>query len=327
VPTAGRRRPIVVLATTAFVVVVAACSSGGGAQRVSTDAPPTTSVAPSTTTVGRHPPSSRVTVTANAPTHKLAAGAPPAVDGAGGGQTAVTVDVAPTVATTPPTAVPTTPHTTPPTNPPPPPTTAPGPKPYDPTKPIDLSGTPGVTPAEQARAEQLIRDTLRDTKKYESPQSAYADGYRSIGDASTGDEHYVKWAYANDGHILDSKRPESLVYERKNGKQFLAAAMYSLPPGSSFADVPDVGGPLTQWHVHNDLCLADNPADPLQKVVSSITGVNGKCPAGSSKLGAAPMLHVWVIANKCGPFAALEGIGAGQIPPGQTRLCDTAHGG
>ena len=235
----------------------------------------------------------------------------------------MTVDVAPTVETTPPTAAPTTPHT----NPPPPPTTVPGPKPYDPAKPIDLSGTPGVTPAEQARAEQLIRDTLRDTKKYESPQGAYADGYRSIGDASTGDEHYVKWAYANDGHILDSKRPESLVYERKNGKQFLAAAMYSLPPGSSFADVPDVGGPLTQWHVHNDLCLADNPADPLQKVVSSITGVNGKCPAGSSKLGSAPMLHVWVIANKCGPFAALEGIGAGQIPPGETRLCDTAHGG
>jgi hypothetical protein len=117
------------------------------------------------------------------------------------------------------------------------------------------------------------------------------------------------------------------VYESKNGRQFLAAAMYSLPPGSTFADVPDVGGPLTQWHVHNDLCLAGSPSDPLQKVVSSITGVNGKCPPGSSKLGSAPMLHVWVVPNPCGPFAALEGIGAGQIPPGETRLCDTAHGG
>ena len=26
------------------------------------------------------------------------------------------------------------------------------------------------------------------------------------------------------------------------------------------------------------------------------------------------------------PFAALEGVGAGQVPEGQTRLCDTAHG-
>jgi hypothetical protein len=222
------------------------------------------------------------------------------------------------------------PPTSPPaTNPPattPPPTT-PRPEPFDPAKPIDLSGTPGVTAAQQARAEQLIRDTLRDTKKYADPKAAYADGYRSIGDASTGDEHYVKWAYSNDGRILDAKRPESLVYERKNGKQFLAAAMYSLPPGSTFADVPDVGGALTQWHVHNDLCLRDDPGDPLAKVVSSITGVNGNCPPGSSKLGSAPMLHVWVVPNPCGPFAALEGIGAGQVPPGETRLCDTAHGG
>jgi hypothetical protein len=329
VRTRGTRRRIVIVATAALVVVAAACSSGGnGEQRVSTDAHASTSIAaPSPTTARRHRPATHATSATIAPRRGSAAVAPTtvAVAGRAGGATTVTVGVAPPVVTTPLTPAPTTPKTSPPL--PPPPTTPPGPKPYDPTKPIDLSGTPGVTPAEQARAEQLIRDTLRDTKKYESPQAAYADGYRSIGDAATGDEHYVKWAYANDGHILDSKRPESLVYERKNGKQFLAAAMYSLPPGSGFADVPDVGGPLTQWHVHNDLCLADSPADPLQKVVSSITGVNGKCPPGSSKLGSAPMLHVWVIANKCGPFAALEGIGAGQIPPGQTRLCDTAHGG
>ena len=38
------------------------------------------------------------------------------------------------------------------------------------------------------------------------------------------------------------------------------------------------------------------------------------------------MLHVWIVANPCGPFAALEGIEAGDPPPGQTRLCDTGHG-
>ena len=319
-PTSRTSCTIAACATAAISLFASACSSGGGAERVSTDSHSTTSVAESTTTAGNHQTGS-VTVTTDkaggrAAGRQTTATTPSEV-------TVVTSGAVQTIDTTPATAAPTTPRT----NPPAPPTTVPGPKPYDPTKPIDLSGTPGVTPAEQARAEQLIRDTLRDTKKYSRPQAAYADGYRSIGDASTGDEHYVKWAYANDGHILDSKRPESLVYERKNGTQFLAAAMYSLPPGSGFADVPDVGGPLTQWHVHNDLCLRDSPADPLQKVVSSITGVNGKCPAGSSKLGAAPMLHVWVVANRCGPFAALEGIGAGQIPDGETRLCDTAHGG
>ena len=201
-----------------------------------------------------------------------------------------------------------------------------GPRPYDPTKPIDLGGEPGVTPAEQHRAEQLVRDTLRDIPKYANTAAAYAAGYRSIEDQATGAEHYVNWAYAADADILDSKHPESLVYEVIGGKKTLVAAMYSLPLGSTFADVPDVGGPLTQWHVHDDLCLTQNPSDPLQRVVSSIVGVSSPCPPGSAKDGSAPMLHVWIIANPCGPFAALGGLSGGQIPPGQPRLCDTGHG-
>jgi hypothetical protein len=303
----------------AILTLVAGACSSGGEQRVGTDVRTTTSGADASGTTLPE----RATVTTGARTRSSR---PATVTVATSGSATVsTSGVAAPLATVPVTAPP-APPTSPP-RPPAPTTTVAGPRPYDPAKPIDLSGTPGVSPAQQARAEQLIRDTLRDTKKYADPKAAYADGYRSIGDASTGDEHYVKWAYSDDGHILDAKRPESLVYERKNGKPFLAAAMYSLPPGSTFADVPDVGGPLTQWHVHNDLCLRDDPGDPLAKVVSSITGVNGQCPPGSSKLGAAPMLHVWVVPNACGPFAALEGIGAGQVPPGQTRLCDTAHGG
>ena len=37
------------------------------------------------------------------------------------------------------------------------------------------------------------------------------------------------------------------------------------------------------------------------------------------------MLHVWRVPNPCGPFAALEGVGAGQVPAGQTRNCDTTN--
>ena len=88
-------------------------------------------------------------------------------------------------------------------------------------------------------------------------------------------------------------------------------------------NVPDVGGALTQWHVHSDLCLTDNPE---QKVLAGFTFGGQSCPAGTTKAGNTPMLHVWIVPNRCGPFAALEGIGGGQIPPGQTRLCDTAHG-
>ena len=42
--------------------------------------------------------------------------------------------------------------------------------------------------------------------------------------------------------------------------------------------------------------------------------------------GANPMVHVWIVPQTCGPFSALEGVGAGQILPGQERLCDHVHG-
>ena len=202
-------------------------------------------------------------------------------------------------------------------------TTLEKPKPYDPTKPIDLGGTPGVSPAEQQRAETLLRRTIVELRRYTYPAQAMAAGYRSIGDAATGDEHYVRWANVDDGHILDPSRPESLVYEYRDGKQRIAAAMYMLPFGSRFSDTPDVGGPLTQWHIHADLCLTD---DPAHKTLSGLVPIDGKCAPGSEKAGGMPMLHAWVVPNSCGPVAALEGIGAGQVPPGQTRLCDTAHG-
>jgi hypothetical protein len=181
---------------------------------------------------------------------------------------------------------------------------------------------PGVTNVELQRSEKLIETTIKDLKRFQTPAQAYALGYRSIGDRLTGDEHYVNWSYANDGHILDPTRPESVVYEVRNGKQQAVAAMYGMPFGSTFADVPDVGGPLTQWHVHANLCLTNNPQ---QRVVAGLTSLNGACPPGTSKAGNTPMLHVWSIPNPCGPFAALEGIGAGQVPKGQTRNCDTTN--
>ncbi len=185
---------------------------------------------------------------------------------------------------------------------------------------IDLSGTPRVTPAEQHRAEKLIRDTIAGLRRYEFPAAAYAAGYRSIGDHVTV-EHYVNWSYTDDGHILDPLRPESIVYQSVGGTKRAVAAMYQLPFGSSFADVPDVGGSLTQWHVHANLCLTDNPE---QKVLSSFTTIDGSCPPGTSKASNTPMLHVWIVPTPCGPFAALEG-GRGEVPAGQTRRCDTRY--
>ena len=197
-------------------------------------------------------------------------------------------------------------------------------KPYDPTQPIDLSGVEGVSPEQQARAENLIAVTLLRLPQFSDPAVAHAAGYRSIQDAVTGYEHYVNWSLLDDGKILDPDYPESLVYRVfPGGRRELQAAMYMLRPTDTLDTVPDVGGALTQWHIHDNLCFTNEPGDYK---VRGLTNPDGSCTPPLVKLANAPMIHVWTVSHPCGPFAALEGVGAGQIKPGETRLCDHAHG-
>lgn len=197
------------------------------------------------------------------------------------------------------------------------------PKPYDPSLPIDLSGTPGVTPQQQAAAENLIAVTLVRLPQWADYRVAEAAGFRSIGDAGTGHEHFIQWDWINDDVILDPDKPESLVFEpQPDGSKKLVSAMYMLPDTTPLDEVPDIGGALMQWHIHDDLCFTKGDAPR----VAGVTSVGGPCPAGLVKFQPAPMIHVWITSHPCGPFAALEGVGAGQIKAGEERLCDHAHG-
>ncbi|MGQ0831934.1 MAG: hypothetical protein ACT4OV_09675 [Microthrixaceae bacterium] len=193
------------------------------------------------------------------------------------------------------------------------------PKAYDPTLPIDLSGVPGVTPQQQARAENLLAITILRLPKFADPVTAEAMGFVSIGDGFLGHEHYLNLANMNDDKILDPDYPESLVYDTSGPTKRLAAAMFMMNPGDTLADVPDVGGKLTQWHVHDNLCF--NGAQ-----VAGLTDAEGKCAPGLTKGAETPMIHVWIEPHPCGPFAALEGVAGGTIAKGETRLCDQAHG-
>jgi hypothetical protein len=197
------------------------------------------------------------------------------------------------------------------------------PTPYDPTKPIDLGGVEGVTPEQQAAAEILIAITLWRLPQWSDPKVAEAAGFHSIGDGFTGYEHLIQWDWINDKDILDPERPESLVYRvDRDGTRTLEAAMYMLPQGNTLDTVPELGGKLTQWHIHDNLCFSPGEAPKVR----GVTGVGGGCPAGLVKLDPVPMIHVWIVPHRCGPFAALEGVGGGQIKEGEERLCDHAHG-
>ena len=134
---------------------------------------------------------------------------------------------------------------------------------YDPTMPIDLSGVDGVTPAQQAFAENLVAVNVVRLPQWADPAVAEAAGFHSIGDGDGGHEHYVNWDWIDDDVWLDPDAPESLVYEpQPDGSKKLVSAMYMLPDDVALEDVPDYGGALMQWHIHDDLCFTADPVAP-----------------------------------------------------------------
>ena len=129
------------------------------------------------------------------------------------------------------------------------------PVPYDGTLPVDLSGVPGVTPEQQAEAEALVTANIQKLPRFADPGAGLRRRLPSDGDSGTGVEHFINWSLINDGRNLDAQYPESLVYKvEPGGGRTLEAAMYVLEPPATLDTVPHVGGPLVQYHVHNDLC-------------------------------------------------------------------------
>ena len=201
------------------------------------------------------------------------------------------------------------------------------PTPYDATLPVDLGGVPGVTSEQQAEAEELVTISLEKLPQFSDIPTIEAMGYRSIGDAGTGNEHFMKWDLIADGRVLDPDYPESLVFDvdRETGEKTLAAAMFMANPDDTLDTVTPIGGDLVQWHIHDNLCYAGEEGAWR---VAGVAPPDQECRPGTTRLSdnPVPMVHVWIRPHPCGPFAALEGVGAGQIEAGAERLCDHAHG-
>jgi hypothetical protein len=149
-----------------------------------------------------------------------------------------------------------------------------------------------VTDAELEAATRLVDDTKAGVARFQDLEAAKADGYYQVAPPRNGLVHYLNSAYNRDGRILDPEHPESLIYLDLDGTWMLVGAMYRMPvpdqPG------PRVGGPLTAWHAHNNLCRAEG------RVVA--VAIDGACPKG--ELGNTPeMLHVWLVDNPLGVFS------------------------
>jgi hypothetical protein len=167
------------------------------------------------------------------------------------------------------------------------------------------TAAPAPTAAQLEAAAKLVHDTKAAVARYADLRSAVAAGYTPMEPPETQVVHYVNKAYMTDAYILDPQHVQSLIYF--NGKQgpVLIGAMYIMPTRSE--DGPQVGGSLTVWHQHSNICFDDVTGIAVAFTHSGFFdngGKSGSCPKGSSLTRTPQMLHVWLIDNPDGPFAS-----------------------
>jgi hypothetical protein len=146
------------------------------------------------------------------------------------------------------------------------------------------SGPP--TAAQQSAADQLVANVKNSLAKYSSLSAAAAAGYVPATNPKGATVHYANWQTAQERDVLDPANPPFLVYANTQQGPKLLGAMFLGPapcdPG------PDIGGSLTQWHAHDNLCLSTS-----HQVVGK-TNASGTCTTGSHNVDTYFMLHVWV---------------------------------
>ncbi len=170
------------------------------------------------------------------------------------------------------------------------------PPPTQPSDDIDHGGHGGdgvsrePTPEERAAADDLVTKTKAAAARFAEVRAAQADGYVQITPFSfygVRAAHFGNPAYQEDGRVLDVERPENLVYLRHDdGRLELIGVMYLAPIGQG----PAVGGPLTEWHIHDDLCASRVPllscrsCQPAPAHLARVRSATRCCTSGPSSI-------------------------------------------
>jgi hypothetical protein len=164
---------------------------------------------------------------------------------------------------------------------------------------LPASGPTVTSTGDQLAADQLVAATRAGIARFTDLRTAAAAGY-DVAHVSGLAYHAGNTAYQRDGRILDPTRPETLVYAQTAGGVVLLGAMYQMP-GLDQAG-PQVAGPLTVWHAHEQICVS-----LLPPAISGILSPLGDCPVGSLLLPTTgEMLHVWTLPGVPQPFGDLD---------------------
>ncbi len=151
------------------------------------------------------------------------------------------------------------------------------------------------TAAEVAAADKFVADVRAGTARFADFSQAQAEGYQQV-TPNPIIAHYMSKPYALDGRVVDPARPEQLIYlTLPNGQKKLVGVMFLA--GGQGKPGPQIAGPLTQWHAHDNICFTPTGT------VGGVLDANGQCPPGTAFRGTSwEMLHVWLVDNPNGAF-------------------------
>ena len=153
------------------------------------------------------------------------------------------------------------------------------------------------TPAQSRAADELVADTRQGLARFADLRDSLAAGYAPHHHRREAIKHYFNPAHVTDGRVLDPARPEGLMYANTGRGPVLVAAVYLMNRGGEPGIA--VGGCLTQWHAHDNLCSSD----PANGMITGLQAPGRPCPPGQVPWAAPAMLHTWVITVPGGPFA------------------------
>ena len=133
----------------------------------------------------------------------------------------------------------------------------------------------GVTAEQQARAEQLVRDTLRDLPRSPTSPRSPALGYQSIGDAASRLRalHQLRAARRRQDARPDAHRSRSCSRSTATSARWSRRCSSSAARRSTIPSSSTTAGRLMQWHVHDNLCWGlDENGQPKVMAVLDVTG-------------------------------------------------------
>jgi hypothetical protein len=155
-----------------------------------------------------------------------------------------------------------------------------------------------LSQAQIDKAIKLVNDTKAAvTRIGYTATNLTSHGFVTINDAMTGTEHFVHPARHYDGKEFDPNAIEAFAIRTVNGRRTIIAAMYVMENGKTMANIPNIAGSWTMFHDHRLPFASSNPRDPGFYQLRFMGGFYRQT---------APMLHVWLIDNPCGPFAGTD---------------------